>query len=189
MKKRLSILMALFWLAHANLSIASAQQIEGVVFEKSVQVQNDVLHLHRTALLRYLVFIKAYVGALYLPSGIDPHKVLTPVAKRLELSYFHAIEADDFARATRQKIEENVSADALSTISARIEELGRLYQDVVPGDRYALTYTPGNGTRLTLNGQTLGVIDGEDFAKAVFSVWLGKNPIDQKFKTALLGPP
>ena len=62
-----------------------------------------------------------------------------------------------------------------------------LYVDVQPGDRYALTYIPGIGTELALNGQPMGVIEGADFAAAIFSLWLGENPYDKRFKSALLG--
>jgi hypothetical protein len=32
-----------------------------------------------------------------------------------------------------------------------------------------------------------GVIEGKDFADALFSVWLGANPVQVDLKTALLG--
>ena len=60
-------------------------------------------------------------------------------------------------------------------------------QHVQPGDRYSLTYIPGVGTELALNGTPRGVIEGADFAAAIFSLWLGENPFDRQFKQALLG--
>jgi hypothetical protein len=48
---------------------------------------------------------------------------------------------------------------------------------------------PQRGTTLTLNGVDLGTIPGADFARAVFSIWLGERPIDRGFKRALLGAP
>ncbi len=51
----------------------------------------------------------------------------------------------------------------------------------------ALTYIPGTGTELALNGRPMGVIEGADFAAAIFSLWLGENPYDKRFKNALLG--
>jgi hypothetical protein len=55
-----------------------------------------------------------------------------------------------------------------------------------PGDRYALTYLPGVGTELSLNGRPLGTIPGEDFAAALFSIWLGPHPLDDDLKRTLL---
>jgi hypothetical protein len=134
-----------------------------------------------------MVFIDAYAGALYLPASAQSVDALASVPKRLELSYFHAIEGDDFAKATRAKILDNVSADEARQLNARIDQLAAMYRDVQPGDRYALTYMPGEGTRLSLNGDVLGAIPGDDFARAVFSIWLGTNPIDEKFRDRLLG--
>jgi hypothetical protein len=69
----------------------------------------------------------------------------------------------------------------------KIESLNRLYKDVQPKDRYALTYLPGLGTQLTLNSVSLGTIEGAEFAKALFGIWIGVNPIDKTFRDRLLG--
>ena len=57
-------------------------------------------------------------------SPSDP--VLAPVAKRLELAYYHAIRSEDFAKATRAKIHDNVSADQAETLRARIDRLAAM---------------------------------------------------------------
>ena len=81
----------------------------------------------------------------------------------------------------------NISAEEIDRLRAKIDYHNSLYVDVKPGDRYSLTYTPGVGTELALNGTPLGVIEGADFAAAIFSLWLGENPYDKRFKDALLG--
>ena len=65
-------------------------------------------------------------------------------------------------------------------------KIDALYQDVEPGDRYALTYVPGAGTELAKNGEPLGVIPGADFASAYFAIWLGDDPIDASLRDQLL---
>jgi hypothetical protein len=165
----------------------AAVEIEGITFEKTFRAEDTVLHLRGMGLLRYLVFIKAYVGALYMPSPEDAADPLGASPRRLELEYFHAIRAEDFADATRQKIADNVTPETLAAIAERLERFNGLYRDVQPGDRYALTYLPGRGTELSLNGVPLGRIAGEDFAAAVFAIWLGPAPIDEGFRDSLLG--
>lgn len=169
--------------AHANPTV----EVAGVHFERNYQLSSGHLPLRGQALLRYMVFIKAYVGALYLPEDIDHRQVLDPVPRRIELAYFHAIKAADFAKATRKKMADNVSPAEMERLSERLERFNALYRDVQPGDRYALTYLPGQGTALSLNGQQLGIVEGDDFAAALFAIWLGPQPIDQTFKKALLG--
>lgn len=174
-------------LAAPGSKAATTVVVDDFHFTQAVDIQDQRLTLKGAGLLRYMVFIKAYAGALYLPDSAPSDPVLAPVAKRLELAYYHAISREDFAKATRAKIRDNVDPDQAQKLSTRIDRLAELYRDVKPGDRYALTYLPGEGTRLSLNGKDLGLIPGDDFAGAVFSIWLGDHPIDETFRDTLLG--
>ncbi len=186
MKRTLAMLL-LILLSAATAGASEAVQIEGVRFAREAPVADGRLALRGYGLLRYLGVIRAYVGALYLDEQVDPTRVLEPVPKRLELSYFHAIGKEDFAVATRQKIADNVTEGEQNRLKTRIDQLAAMYRDVQPGDRYALTFVPGQGTELRLNDSPLGRIEGDDFAAAVFAIWLGANPIDGRFRDRLLG--
>lgn len=166
---------------------SQAAVVSGVQFETQYKIGQTTLPLRGAALYRYLVVIKAYAGALYLPEKVAHEDVLTDVAKRLELSYFHAIKGEDFGAATLQVMRKNVDSETMARLMPKVTEFNSLYTDVAPGDRYAITYVPNQGTTLSLNGNTVGTIPGADFAAAVFSLWLGPEPIDSKFKYALLG--
>ena len=137
--------------------------------------------------MRYMIFIKAYVGGLYLPEEISPDDALSEVPKRLEVEYFQSIKGEDFGPVTRKMIAKNVDDQTLRRLQPKIEYHNSLYEDVKPGDRYSLTYTPGKGTELALNGKPKGIIEGSEFAAALFSIWIGPNPIDKKFKKQILG--
>ena len=162
-------------------------EVAGFEFDRVHQTTQGALPARGKALLRYMLFIKAYAGVLYLPAEVDSNRDLETVPRRLELAYFQAIAAEDFARATAQKMADNVSPEEMDGLAARLDAFNALYRDVQPGDRYALTYLPGQGTELSLNSQPLGVIPGDDFAAAIFAIWLGPQPIDGEFKKALLG--
>ena len=166
---------------------ATITMIDGTGFSNAIEVQKTRLHLKGVAMLRYLIFIEAYTGALYLPRGSDGSQALDDIMKYLELEYRVAISADDFAKATLQKVKESVSPKVFKRLLPKIESLNSLYRNVKPGDRYALAYTPGEGTRLILNSVPLGTIQGAEFAKALFGIWIGDNPIDQDFRDKLLG--
>ena len=163
-----------------------ARELEGVRFEPRLTVEGRDLELRGIGLLRYKIFLKAYVAALYLEHSLDEVRE-TPTGRRLELEYFWSIPADGFAQATRDGIARNVDPEEYVKLSERIERLGELYRDVSPGDRYSLTFLPGQGTELALNGRALGVVEGEDFAEAVFAIWLGRAPLDEGLKEDLLG--
>lgn len=161
-------------------------RIEGVAFREAVVASGALLELRNVALLRYRVVFKAYVAGLYLGEGIEPSRILDDVPKRLEIEYFWAIEAADFARVTTEGIETNVDRETFARLRPRIERLNELYRQVEPSDRYAITYLPRRGTELSLNGRALGAIEGADFASAVFSIWFGDEPLDGVLKRDLL---
>jgi hypothetical protein len=165
----------------------SAAEIEGVIFQDSITVDGQELPLRGTGLFRYLVFIKAYVGVLYMPGDISSERVLANIPKRLELEYFHPIKGEDFGAATNKILAQNLDAETLGRLKPRVEMHNALYRDVKPGDRYALTYVPGKGTELALNGEVLGTIEGEDYASAIYGMWLGDNPMNKSFKKQLMG--
>ena len=161
--------------------------IEGVEFEQQIATDQGALELRGAGLLRYMIFIKAYVGALYLPQSVSSSAVLEDVPKHLVIEYFHAIDGEDFGPAAVKTMQKNVDAETLARLRPRIEYHNALYKDVKPGDRYSLTYLPGQGTTLRLNGVALGTVEGADFAAAMFAIWLGPQPIGNDFKQAVLG--
>jgi hypothetical protein len=57
---------------------------------------------------------------------------------------------------------------------------------VKEGDQIVMTYLPGKGTAVSVKGTEKGVIEGKDFADALFAVWLGNNPVQEDLKKALL---
>ncbi len=168
-------------------SPASARVIEGVYFPPRVIVSDVPMELNGVGLKTVWRFYKVSAAALYLAPGVDPRDVLGGVPKRLEIEYFHPIAARDFVNLTDKLLRENVDPTILAGLQSRIDRFNALYRDVKPGDRYALTYMPAKGTVLELNGVELGVIEGQDFASAVFSMWFGPRPLSRALKLELLG--
>jgi len=163
-----------------------ALTVENITFAESTAVGDKPLPLGNAGLLRYLKFIKVYVAALYLPEGIKAEDVLSDVPKRLEISYLISIKGPDFDKGAAPVLEGNQSPAELAKLRPRIDRINAAYKDVKPGDRYSLTYLPGRGTELALNGTPLVVIEGSDFAAAYFGIWLGREPIDEQLKRDLL---
>lgn len=166
---------------------ADGAEIEGIYFKNSYETENIRLKIKGTGLFRYLGVIKAYAGALYLEEKSFSENVLSDIPKRLEVEYFHAIKGKDFGITTNRIIAKNTDAQTLQRIRPQIDYHNSLYEDVQPGDRYSLTYVPGKGTELALNGKTKGIIEGAEFASALFSMWLGESPMNKPFKEQLLG--
>ena len=165
---------------------AGAASVGSVEFADRYEWNGTPLRLNGAGLLRYRVFIKGYAAALYLGEGVEPDQSLDDVPRRLEIEYLWSIPADAFARATVEQISRSVDAPTLARLRSSIDQLNELYTDVQPGDRYSLTYVPGLGTELALNGEARGLIQGAEFSAALFGIWIGLNPVDEGLRKQLL---
>lgn len=162
-----------------------SDEIGGAAFPRSVRVEGVPLELHAVGLLRWF-FLTGYAAGLYLSPGAGPDAALADAPKRLEIHYFHAIDGEDFGPAAWQVLARSLDEPELARVRERAERMAAAYQDVKPGDRYSLTYLPGVGTRLALNGEPKVTVPGADFARAYFGIWLGPHPIDESLRDQLL---
>ena len=166
---------------------AGAAEIADIKFEKQYRAPETGLELKGVGLLRYLGMFKVYAGAFYLEEGASINEALADRAKRLEVEYLRSFKGEEFGPATVEMMEKNVDKATIEKLRQQIDYHNSLYEDVGPGDRYALTYIPGRGTELALNGEPKGVVEGADFATALFSIWIGQEPIDESFKRQIMG--
>ena len=88
----------------------SAAEIEGIRFENSYETEGIRLKIQGTGLLRYLGFIKAYVGARYLEVGGSLVDGLSDKPNRLEVESFDALSGEDFGVTTDRVIAKNRGA-------------------------------------------------------------------------------
>ena len=112
-----------------------AAEIKGLVFDDSLRLGDITLPLRGTGLLKYLVFIDAYVAAFYLEEEVPSHKVLDDVPKCLKIQYFHAIKAKDFAASKNKFIAAKQSSETVDALKPKIQQINALYDDVKPGER------------------------------------------------------
>jgi hypothetical protein len=162
-------------------------EIGGIYFNDEYTAGNRKLFIRGRAILNYMLVIKAYAGALYMESGTPSSAALGEFPRILELHYFHDISAGDFRESTLEMMRRNTTEAEFAAISERIVAFNRLYLSVKAGDRYRAEYIPGRGTTLYLNARELGTVTGSDFSRAFFSIWIGRDPIDKKFRDRLLG--
>jgi hypothetical protein len=165
----------------------TTRQISGVRFDENIVVDGKLFKLENVALLRYKMIFKGYVAALYLGDECSVKDVFDDIPKRIELSYFWSISAEDLVMSSEKVLLRNVTELQLAKLRSRVEKLHQAYQDVKSKDRYALTYIPGKGTEMTLNAKSVIKIKGADFARAYFAIWLGKKPLDKGLRDTLLG--
>jgi hypothetical protein len=159
--------------------------LHGFTFPDTVHVEETELQLNGSGLLRYF-FFKVYVSALYLGEGVKPEQVFDDVPKRLEIGYLRSFSKAMIVDAGNDALAENVPAGTLARIQPQVDAINAMYEDVKAGDVYALTYIPGLGTELALNGVRKGVVPGAEFGAQYFKIWLGASDAVQDLKAALL---
>lgn len=167
---------------------AAGAEIYGVRFDDLLRLGDTTLSLNGVGLFRYALVFKVYAGALYLGAGARPRQVLEDVPKRLEVQYLRAFKGPEFGDAGDEVLARNVPAEVLTRIRERLARMNSYYDDVEPGDRSALTYVPGRGTELSINGRSKGWVEGADFAAAYFQIWFGREPLSESFRDQLLTP-
>ena len=171
---------------------ASALELEGIKLDDKVQLENTPVVLNGAG-LRSIFFFKMYVIGLYVTekqSGADA--VLADVtAKRIAL---HVVVGDAgterFVKGFRKGIEKNHSEAQLLTLRERMASFELMFsgiETVKRGDVIAFDWLPDAGTRVTLNGKEIGRIVGDDFYRALLSIWIGNKPVTDDLKKDLLG--
>jgi len=78
----------------------------------------------------------------------------------------------------------NLSPAEFSQISDRVDQINEAYRTVLDGDRSSLTYQPGVGSTLAINGSPAVTIEGADFARLYFKIWLGEQPISSSLRAS-----
>ncbi len=158
------------------------------LFPQVREAGDEELRLRGTAELRMRLGLRLYEAALYLGPGVEADNALDDVPRRIEAVYARGIRSSLLGWAARRHLEGLLSSDEMEAVSERLETISGWYPDLEKGDRVALTYVPGRGTELSVNGVSRGWIEGADFASAYFRIWLGSDSVDADFTRTLLGP-
>lgn len=160
--------------------------VKNARFATTQQIDERPFRLIGHGLFRYLIW-DAYAGAYYQGEGYPrPAPQSADVPRRLELEYFHAIEAGDFVEVTRDTLREQLDAADFRSLEPALAAFNARYRDVSPGDRYALTWN-GETLSLALNGESLYERPEPALADALFGIWLGEAPLGDDFRDTLLG--
>ncbi|SRR5712692_215162 len=168
-------------------SVVLAGEVAGVKVPDTVTVEGKMLKLNGMGLRKKVVF-KVYVAGLYLETpSKDPAAVISSdQIKSMRLWILRSLKGSQITEAIVEGFEKNSKAQ-MGALKARLEKFNAMFPDVKEGDQIEMTYVPGKGTIVTAKGTEKGVIEGKDFADALFSVWLGGNPVQDDLKAALLG--
>ena len=103
----------------------------------------------------------------------------------LELKYQRSFSGEAIASRTAEEMKNLGVADAQATSWGK--ELASILPNVEPGQTIAAVYIPKQGTSFFYEGKRISQIQGADFAKAFFGIWLDSKTSVPKLRAELLG--
>ena len=167
-----------------------AAEVAGVKIDEHLKVGSNELVLNGAG-LRSKLFIKVYVGALYVSQKATTSAALLDAAspRRMSLRLLRDLDADTLYGALRDGLKDNNSEAellALKTPTEQFAEIMKKIGNARSGDTIAIDFMP-DGVGVSLNGEARGKLVSTTFGRALLKVWLGENPVDASLKKALLG--
>jgi hypothetical protein len=176
-------------IAMSSAGVAYGKECRDVSFPDQAQVDGNNLTLNGLG-VRKATFLKVnvYVAALYVAKkSSDPGVLLGSNAPaELIVHFVRDVGVKDITGAWDEGFANNAKAQ-LPALKDRIAMLNGLMSDMKTGQRTTFSFQPGVGTKIAVNGMVKGTIKGDDFAKALLSVWLGAEPANPELKAGLLG--
>jgi Chalcone isomerase-like len=165
---------------------ASAKDVEGTPIADQITVEGKTLRLIGAGIRTKWMF-SVYVGALYAekPTFNAVNLIKSEQVKRMELHMLRDVGKEKIVESITEGFDKQ-SKEQMPALKDRLAQLASAVPDLKKGDVLTLTYVPDKGTVVGGAGKET-VIPGKDFADALFTVWLGPDPVDGDLKRKLLG--
>ncbi|WP_299679914.1 chalcone isomerase family protein [uncultured Dokdonia sp.] len=185
MRNFMLALMAIFSIGFAN----AQTQVGDATLPNQMTLEGTDLVLNGAGMREKVVF-DLYAGGLYLQSkSSDAQRIINAdetmvikldiVSKLVSSKKMKSAVDDGFEASTD---------DNIAPIEDRIEKFKGFFSDeIVKTNVFDIAYIKGQGTVVYKNGTKVGTIEGLDFKKALFGIWLGEDPADEDLKEGMLG--
>ena len=167
-------------------SLMAQTKVGDVVLKKELSFSGEKMFLNGAG-MREKMWMDLYVGSLYLQSKSNDSEAIinndAPMAIRLEIvsgmvtqSKMTSAINEGFSKSTSGKTTNTQKSDFIACFN----------DEIIKGDIFDIVYKNGK-TMVYKNGKEKGTVEGLEFKKATFAVWLGKKPADSDLKKGMLG--
>ena len=136
--------------------------------------------------LREKYMLDIYVAGLYLPQKTTnaEQAITQDVPKQIVMSMVRDLSKEQLADSIRESAaKQSLSGEA----QAGIDQLSGWMTAVSSGQKVVLTYVPGQGTSLSINGSNKGTVAGTATMQAIWRIFLGSPPVTEDLRRGLLG--
>ncbi len=164
-----------------------AREISGVKLPDTVTVDGKVLQLNGAG-MRKKLFIKVYVGALYLPARSSDAAAIVAAdePRHVRMVFVRDVDRDSIMGAFHDGFRKNSKGPDLGALEKDLDQIAPAIGDVKERGEITVSYVPGAGT--TVTGPKGSVtVPGKPFADALLRNWLGPDVADGDLKKHMLG--
>jgi predicted deacylase len=165
-----------------------AATVADVRLDDTVAVGGHNLVLNGAGLRKKFI-VKVYVGGLYLAAknGNATAIMAADAPRRQVMHFLYSVSKDQMCEAWNEGLEDNMP-NASAEVKGAFKTLCALMEPIPKGNRLVLTYVPGTGTTVEINGKMKGTLPGKATADAILATWIGPKPgPGNDFKNAVLG--
>jgi chalcone isomerase-like protein len=167
---------------------AGAGTLAGVTMPDKADAKGQSLVLNGMG-LRSKFFIKVYVGGLYLAQKEKAAaKIISADApRRMVMHFLYSVSKDQMCEAWEEGLTQN-TPNASAEVKKSFMTLCSWMEPIPKGNELVLTYVPGEGTHVEVNGKMKGTLPGKPTSDAILDTWIGPDPAPgADFKKAVLG--
>ncbi|SOC81479.1 Chalcone isomerase-like [Salinimicrobium sediminis] len=184
MKNLLLLIMAVV----VSSTAVAQKEVGGVTLPATQKFKEHTLHLNGAG-VREKLWIDLYAAGLYLEKKTsNADEVLNsdkPMAIKLHI-VSKLITSDKMVEAVTEGFEKATNGNTAPIQDEINTMLGFFKEDIKKNDVFDLVYVPSKGVIAHKNGKERGVVEGKEFKKALFGIWLSNRPADDDLKKELL---
>jgi hypothetical protein len=179
------LVFATLLLLSGELLANTGERLQEANFAAQRTLSEERLERKNQSVLTYL-WIDVYAAAFYAPAQVSANQAFSRSLKqRLELYYFRKIDREDLIKAAWTTLARQHPTTTLERLRADLEALHDKFEDIRPGDRYALNFTPDNGLSLERNGEVAFTSQDPELARAYLGIWLAPNGLSDTLRSQL----
>jgi hypothetical protein len=184
---RISLLLSL--LLATGTAAAQEATCRDLSFPRHLQAGGSDLTLNGLG-VRKATFLKVnvYVAALYVVQPTHDAKPLidSDTPQQLTLQFVRNVGVEDLRKAFVAGFERN-DVGQTAALKERVAKLNAWMSDMKSGQRLTFVRLPHSGVQVLVNEVKKGLLEGDDFSRALITIWLGAAPPNPELKSGLLG--
>jgi hypothetical protein len=192
MKKITVVLLFILSLCYSPVQAQKTLEVKGVPIPRTIEFKNKSLMLNGVG-NRSKMFTELYILALYLSQLTqDAEYILdsdVEMAMRIHVTS-SLVTSKRLSKALEDGLRKSVGESGIFKVENEMRQLEEiLVKDVTRGgDLFNLVYNPmDQALWVYKNDKYQGKVNGIEFKKALFGIWLSEKPVDKDLKDELLG--